>query len=116
MASSTQDALDETIAFLDTALEMREDMGAVVIPYRHMQSTKNIILSKIRQLCLQIHLVFAAVQLQPTEMQVIQWLQRMTAIKAQLTSAFEVFVDVDWTIFERAMTAGFHFLEGGSAG
>jgi len=113
MVSSTHDALDETIAFLDTALEMRDDMGAVVTPYQHMQSTKKIVLSKIKQLCLQ---VFAAVHTQPTEMQVIQWLQRMMAIKAQLTSAFEVFVDVDWTMYERATTAGFRFLEGRSAG
>jgi len=114
MALFTHDALDETIAFLDTALEMREDMGAVVTPYRHMQSTKRIVLCKIRQLCLQM--VFAAVHSQPTEMQVMQWLQRMMAIKVQLTSAFEVFVDVDWTMFERAMAAGFRFLEGRSAG
>jgi len=61
-------------------------------------------------------MVFAAVHSQPTEIQVMQWLQRMMAIKVQLTSAFEVFVDVDWTVFERAMTAGFRFLEGRSAG
>ncbi len=113
MAFFTHDTLDETIAFLDTALEMREDMGAVVTPYRHMRSTKRIVLCKIEQLCRQM--VFAAVHSQPTEMQVMQWLQRIMAIKVQLASAFEVFADVDWPLFERAMGAGFRFLEGRSA-
>lgn len=112
MAFFTHDALDETIAFLDTALEMRDDMGAVRIPYRHMRSTKRIVLSKIRLLCRQM--MFAVVHSQPTEMQVMQWLQRTMAIKVQLTSAIEVFVEVDWPMFERAISAGLRFLEGRS--
>ena len=109
-ARLVREILDESIAFLDTALEMRKQMAPDATSGEHLRSNKRIILKKVSNLCTYIRMVCDG-QINPTELDVVNYLQRMTAIKVQLVSMAEMHCEIDWVQFDQAMSAGYEFLE-----
>ena len=105
-----REILDETIAFLDTALEIRKQMAPDAASGEHIRSNKRIILKKVSSLCTYIRMVCDG-PINPTDLDVVNYLQRMTAIKVQLVSIPEVHLEIDWARFDQAMSAGYEFLE-----
>ena len=109
-ARLVREILDESIAFLDTALEMRKQMAPDATSGEHLRSNKRIILKKVSNLCTYIRMVCDGL-INPTELDVVNYLQRMTAIKVELVSMAEVHHEIDWVHFDQAMSAGYEFLE-----
>lgn len=110
MENRCQNTLDRTLAFLDTALEMRDDMTDSTTPNRHFLHTKSIIIGKVDQLCMQVHDVCNG-QPQLEDYDVICVLQRMSRIKSGILAIAELGCAVNWAAFNQAMTAGFQFLD-----
>ena len=111
MPNFIRQEIDGVIEILEMALDMRKNMAAVATSKEHIQSTKTIILSKVKQLWELMHTVNNIVP-KATELEVIAWLDRIMVIKIDLHSIAEVFYEVKWAAFDEAMTAGYKYLEG----
>ena len=110
MALVVRREIDVVFECLESAFNMRKEMGKVASSHEHLFSTKRIILRNVNRLCWlmsNIHITRPT----PTEVEVMEYLTRMVKLKRELHAIVEVFQDVNWAAVDEAMSVAYAPLE-----